>query len=248
MLPQNRPQYNTARCFEDLVTKFPQLDMLKLIAEFCKVTLATVQSWQRGETPMGGETVLRLRCFLQHAGYDPSELVDMSPDSVMIARIVGNDLAEPYQAELDLGYPGKPGRNDKRSAGRLLRIAVHGEGYLATDKKARADREAKVAAFIAKHKAELEGDDQKEGRAAFWEQRIAELTARTAPIEKIAASAPPDLPPGIALAFQHSVGVAVTLGKALESADMVRAAIDATGNGMTLLELRALIDRLMPPT
>jgi hypothetical protein len=221
---------DTATCFADLINKYPGLTVHELIVEFCKVPLETVHRWQRREYFPGGEQLLRLRCFLQLAGYDVTEFKALNGDAQRLAFDICFGPFELDEVEKKLGY--NPNGHQA-----VWGIVLRGAGYsdvVETNMRNLLGRRRKATA------REREED---------WRARITTaLESLGAP--KVVAQEPLErssIDPGLPVSFARLVGATTALGGVLVGDPQVqRAVLDATRTGLDLEELVGILQKFLP--
>ncbi len=214
------------QCFDDLVTKHPQLQMVELLAEFCRTNIEVVQRWQRAQYWPGGELQLRLRCFLELAGYEVDELNRLQRHPRMLVRLIGLTRLEPRDIAKGVGY---------RSSGlqSIWRIALQGDSQPSPEVGARieqlAQKHSTTQATAAQH----------------WQQRISALTASRQPTAE--PPEPPRLPvdPQLLATFARAVAMTASLGRMLLDHNEAIAVREATRGGQDLVELKEILERLV---
>lgn len=93
----------TAECLSDFVERWPLLTARNLLAEFAGVEPGTIDDWLRGIVPRGWGQ-LKLRCFLDLAGYTVKELEELPDDNLKLARLLALDVASLETVRQTLKY------------------------------------------------------------------------------------------------------------------------------------------------
>jgi hypothetical protein len=94
---------STAACVRDFAKRRP--GDYGLLADYCGVEANTVLSWFGGKQLPKGETLIKLRCFMELAGYKVDELHVLSPVALRFAQMIGYGMisAEDVRVLLDYG-------------------------------------------------------------------------------------------------------------------------------------------------
>lgn len=103
---------DTFQCLGDLLNK--EVAPRALVAEFCRVELETVARWEQGvkvrdvhpdmaQFPKG-ETLLRLRCFLDWLGYKVSDHLNLPLPTQRLNQLIAFDVLTADQTRAELGY------------------------------------------------------------------------------------------------------------------------------------------------
>lgn len=94
----------TQECVANLAETY-SVDQIKApVAELCKVEPETAREWLLGRRLPVGEALLRLRIFLQLAGYRVSELDDLPKSVRTVAQMIALDVITLDEATKQLDY------------------------------------------------------------------------------------------------------------------------------------------------
>lgn len=215
-------------CFDDLMAKYPDVQMRTLLAEFCDVRVSTVHRWNLGEFSPSGANDLRLRCFLQLAGYDVQELRRLNEDARYLAYAIAFGAHANVIAD-KLGYTAENNQG-------VWSMVLRGTSYSGK----------KMPEVVDRHLKRDIHEKQKE-----WRTRIAALKAE---LSQASPDATPPAPPvavidpALATSFARLVGATTSLGTALAETPATRqAVVAATRHGADLQELIELLQRLLEP-
>jgi hypothetical protein len=110
----------TAECLIDFGTN-SSVEARKLLARFAQVTDdPTARDWTAGRQMPQGEPLLRTRCFLHLAGYNPSEFEELPGVTQRFALLMATDLVTLDEVQELLDYRFSPTMTG--ALGRSLRM------------------------------------------------------------------------------------------------------------------------------
>lgn len=158
---------DTSTCLAHMATSFNRDVIRPLLAEFCGVENETAGTWLNHNTLPRGEQLLKLRFFMQFAGYEVDELTALPKIIRDLASLVAVDFMSVQEVTDYLKY---------RKEQNLYRVILRGEGVL-------SDKQARI-----RHLLEVNDVELKRKRAA-WQARI-QMTLGTIESAKAAVATP----------------------------------------------------------
>jgi len=211
-------------CFLDFATNHPELAALQLLAEFCRVNVAQVQKWQRGQYFPRGEQALRIRCFLHLAGYEVIEMQRL-PESVRsLGLLIGVGLVDPRRISEELGYTS----SNLTSLWRIL-VAANMQPTRGVSRG--------ISEEVERHRADLDETQ------TVWRRRIVEALQDDLGQDPQPTAAAFDA--AILVAFDRSLGTAVALARHVLAHNAAHEALGATRNGQNIRELMEVLAQML---
>lgn len=94
----------TKACLDQFTKKYDFLAARRVLAAFCQVRSETASAWQRGLRLPVGVALLRLRIFLELAGFQVGEYRELPDANKKLAELLAFDIVTHEQATARLGY------------------------------------------------------------------------------------------------------------------------------------------------
>lgn len=137
----SNPSKLRLKSYLDLFLAPRGLQGLELIAEFCEVTVPTVQTWVReGITPRG-EQMLRLRVLLSLGGIKVVEIDHLPPPARELAKMVAFNIITLDEVSVELDYTDKHGVYHVLSGGSLAKSRQRSMEKLVAEAQSLIDEE-----------------------------------------------------------------------------------------------------------
>ncbi len=129
---------STAQCLRHFAQADFEGDKRRALMEFAGVTAnSTIRRWlNQGELP-AGEQLLRMRHYLEHLGYEVTELRKLTPSVRELGRLIAFNVLPIAQAAARIGVPPA-----KKGGGQLTTILLGGQGVS-------SERNSRIAALNA---------------------------------------------------------------------------------------------------
>lgn len=217
---------STEECFAHFTANHRDLDAIRVLAEFCGVQMATVLKWIEDGPFPEGETLIRLRCFLELTGlYQIVEMYQRGEQVQWLAMGIALQVFSVDEAREALGF-------DSQGAQSILRILLRARQLSPKVEKLLPQLNRKTA-------------KTRTARENEWRQRIQSVIH---PKDESDSSGEAVLltDPAMAVMIGRLTEVLVTgLYAALRSDDVRQQLSDRTKGGQTLHELRDLLNQLL---
>lgn len=230
--PPARFTGTTSECFEHLMDHSEDpLQTLDYVANFCqtgKIGSTAVFNWWRGDDFPGGAQLARLRLLLHMAGYNITEVIDLSGTVRQVLFIVGSGIVNHDDLKDHLGYA-------KGNTYGLWSVLLQGTGCTprvtdGLEKVVRAN-EKRLTAFLRKHSPEV--------RELIQPPKV-ELPPPPPQVDLPALSVPL-----VATAFDSLCRSGSELARGLIETGDIQGILRATNGGVNLKELHQLLGMIV---